>query len=176
MSGKKPAKKVARAPLPGREAPSPPARALDGDTVEALLRDWEASGPLLDYHHTRNGAAMMQAALVYLEAGAPPPPLIREWMVGAFQRALAASHSVDVADALELLSHSRTRTGRLGGARQHERETTRLMLERIALEIAHKKNGETDKRIAERVAKRFNRSGASAYRTWCAWRKVNRQG
>ncbi len=89
MSRTKSSSKPARAPSPERKAQSPPARVLDGDTVAALLRDHEASGHLLDYHHTRNGACMMQAALVYLEAGAPLPPLIREWMEGAFQRALA---------------------------------------------------------------------------------------
>jgi len=173
MAARKPTK-PARAPDDReREAPQPAAPQADGAAVFAMLRDHEASGHLMDYAHTRNGACVLAAALVYLDDGEPLPPLIRDWMTAAIRRVMEASDSRAVADGLELLSGKRT--GKLGGARQHERETTRLMLERIALEIAHKRNGESDKRIAERVAKRFNRSGTSAYSQWCRWRKVNRQ-
>lgn len=175
----------------GKDRPPRPTRneASEGlESIAAMLRNREASGHLLDFVHTKNGACMLKAVLVYLDSGEPLPQGIREWLVHAINRVLDADSSVGVAAGLGLLGKKRTTT--LGGVRQRERENTRLMLERVAVVIARKTQlramidggarldpeaealaAEPDRRTVGRIAKKFGRSEESAWRTWCKWRK-----
>lgn len=192
MTARKP-KKPARAPDDREREATDPGTPVDLFAfLVQQMRSHEANGHIIDYvHGKKNGASMLRAVLLYLQDGEPLPPLLREWLVQAISGVLKSKSKTDVLVALELLGQRKA--GKLGTQRQPVRETTRIMLERIASQIerrnhlkARHREGakldadalalskQSDRAIVRQIAAAFRRSGDAAWQQWCVARRTGK--